>query len=94
MKRRPLGVLLGLLLVADALPAQEDIQRGKIKKIDADKDVVTLTVGEKDLDFRVTEKTRSWTPRTRTSRIASKTTGSRPAPLWSFGNYQARSRRR
>src|SRR5262249_44657591 len=41
-----------------ALPAQEGIQRAKVKKLDLDRKVVTLTVAGKDREFRLTEETR------------------------------------
>jgi hypothetical protein len=40
------------------LAAQDGIQRGTIKKIDADKGTVTITVGDKDHDYTVAEDTR------------------------------------
>jgi Cu/Ag efflux protein CusF len=51
-------LVLGLLLATSALLAQEGRQRGKIKKVDADKDTITITVGDKDLEFEVSDKTR------------------------------------
>jgi hypothetical protein len=47
----------GLVIFAASLPAQEGIQRGKIKKLDLERMVLTLTVGAKDVDFILTEKT-------------------------------------
>lgn len=52
-----LGPMLALVLVP-ALFAQNDVQRGKVKKIDLDKKQVTLTVADKDVTFAVNEKTR------------------------------------
>ena len=54
---RIVGVVCALLLVP-ALSAQNDVQRGKFKKFDPDKKIVTLTVGDKDVTFTVNEKTR------------------------------------
>jgi hypothetical protein len=53
-----LAALSGLVLFAGALLAQEGVQRGKIKKVDAEKGVLTLTVGGEDRDFVVTRETR------------------------------------
>jgi hypothetical protein len=52
--------LLGLglvLLTAGLLAAQDGPQRGVIKKLDADKGVVTITVNGKDVDYKVVERT-------------------------------------
>lgn len=50
-------VILSLLCSVSSLGAQET-NRGKVKKVDADKLVVTLTVDDKDRDFHVLPKTR------------------------------------
>src|ERR1051326_2491938 len=47
-----------LVLATAPLFAQNDIQRGKIKKIDLDKMTITLTVGDKDREFALTDETR------------------------------------
>ncbi len=47
-----------LLLLAAALLAQDGPSRAKVKKVDAEKGTVTLTVDGKDRDFVVTEDTR------------------------------------
>src|SRR5262249_15830370 len=57
MTRRLLVVLAAAALFATALPAQEGIQRGKIKKLDLDKMVITLTVDGKEREFLLTEDT-------------------------------------
>lgn len=48
------GVVV-LATFTGTLGAQEGIQRGKIKKLDVDKLVLTLTVGAQDQDFRLTK---------------------------------------
>jgi Cu/Ag efflux protein CusF len=58
MARRWFGVVAAVALLATALLAQDAIQRGKIKKVDAEKGTVTITVDGKDQDFLVTEDTR------------------------------------
>jgi Cu/Ag efflux protein CusF len=50
--------LLALFLFIAGAAAQNDIQRGKIKKIDADKSSVTITVDGKDRELSVVEQTR------------------------------------
>jgi hypothetical protein len=50
-------MIVALAVFPAALTAQEDIQRGKIKKVDADKGTLTITVGGKDHDVTVTENT-------------------------------------
>jgi hypothetical protein len=57
MARFPVAAVVGVVFLAGVLPAQEGIRRGKIKKIDLDRMVLTLTVGGKDRDFGLTEKT-------------------------------------
>src|SRR5262245_19483226 len=49
---------LALVVVSVAASAQEGPQRGKIKRIDADKGVVTITAGDKEYEFSVTPRTR------------------------------------
>src|SRR5439155_1451686 len=58
MARSLTGAVTGLLLGAALLLAQDDIQRGKIKKVDADKGTLTITVGTTDREFVVTGETR------------------------------------
>src|SRR5262249_28658268 len=58
MTRSLTGTVFGLLIVATTLLAQEGIQRGKIKKIDLDKRMLTLTVAGKEQSFTLTENTR------------------------------------
>jgi len=47
-----------LLCAAAQAPAQNDIQRGKLKKIDTDKGTVTIAVDGKDRELAVIEQTR------------------------------------
>ncbi len=54
------GAVLGLLVLAGRLPAQQGIQRGTIKTVDAEKGTVTITVEGKDHTCTVTESTRVW----------------------------------
>src|SRR5437867_3092854 len=58
MPRFLLGSVIVLGIFAVSLPAQEGIQRGKIKKVDADKGTITITAGGKDLELVVAEQTR------------------------------------
>src|SRR5712692_10134742 len=58
MPRLLIGTWLGFVLCAPLLMAQESIQRGKIKKVDADKGIVTITVDGKDQEFQVTAATK------------------------------------
>jgi Cu/Ag efflux protein CusF len=56
---RVLGWVLVTLAVAVAPAAgQDDIRRGVVKKIDAAKNTITLTVDDKDIDVVVTDDTR------------------------------------
>src|SRR5438067_10349877 len=57
LARGAVGVALGLAVVAGSLLVQDGPQRAKIKKVDAAKGRVTLTVGQKDLEFEVRERT-------------------------------------
>jgi Cu/Ag efflux protein CusF len=57
MSRRFLAVAIALL-TAGLLAAQDRPQRGVIKKVDADKGTVTITVDGKDVDYKVVERTR------------------------------------
>ena len=57
--KRSLSVSAVLLAVlVGGLAAQEGIQRGRLKKLDADKKTVTITVGDKDETFTLTPRTR------------------------------------
>ena len=49
--------MCGLVLFVAVLPAQEGIQRRKIKKLDVDVMSLSLTVGGKDIALVLTEKT-------------------------------------
>ncbi len=57
--RRPLTcAVLGLMLFAAALGAQEGLRKGSIKKVDAAKGTLTITADGKDHELRVTPQTR------------------------------------
>jgi hypothetical protein len=58
MHRVLVSTLLGLLLVAGPALGQDGIQRGKIKKVDAATNTITITVDGKDQDVVLTESTR------------------------------------
>jgi hypothetical protein len=58
MIRSLVGAVLALMVFTPGLLAQQGIQRGKIKKIDADKGTLTITANGKDHDFTVAEGTR------------------------------------
>jgi len=58
MLRATHGSLFAIGILAASLAAQEGTQRGKIKKVDAGKTVVTITVDGKDQEFTATEETR------------------------------------
>jgi hypothetical protein len=58
MFRFCLTALAGLLVLASGLRAQNDIQRGTVKKIDGDQGVITITVDGQDREFLVTNTTR------------------------------------
>jgi hypothetical protein len=57
MARWAIGLALGLAVAAGSLLAQEGPQRAKIKKVDAARGRVTLTVGKEDQEFEVTKRT-------------------------------------
>jgi hypothetical protein len=57
MTRRLVGALLGVLFLVSASHGQTDLQRGKIKKVDADKRTITITIDGRDRDFLVTDDT-------------------------------------
>ena len=50
--------VLGCAILASGLSAQEGIRRGKVKKVDASKGTITITVDGKDQDFAVDDDTR------------------------------------
>jgi hypothetical protein len=59
MIRLLIGTVVGLLLWTAALPAQEGPQRGRIKKIDPDRGMLTITTPDgKDREVVVTDATR------------------------------------
>jgi hypothetical protein len=58
MRRLYCAVAAGFLLFTAALLAQQDIQRGKIKKVDADKGTIVITVADKDRAITVRKDTR------------------------------------
>jgi hypothetical protein len=58
MSRLLTATLLGAVLLVPSLPAQEGIQRGKVKKVDTAKGIVTITTDGKDQDFLLTPRTR------------------------------------
>src|SRR5881296_580971 len=57
MTRRISAVAL-FLFVAGALVAQDEIRRGKIKAVDAEKKTITFTVDGKDETFTITANTK------------------------------------
>jgi Cu/Ag efflux protein CusF len=58
MFRSPVCAVLGLVLACGLAPAQEGIQRGKLKSVDPDKGLITITTDGKDREFAVTDDTR------------------------------------
>jgi hypothetical protein len=56
MARQLLGLGIALLL-AGVLAAQDGRQQGVIKKVDAEKGIVTITVDGKDVEYKVIERT-------------------------------------
>jgi Cu/Ag efflux protein CusF len=58
MPRLLTGTCVAFALCAASLIAQENIQRGKVKKADAAKGIVTITVDGKDQDFHATAATK------------------------------------
>jgi Cu/Ag efflux protein CusF len=58
MFRSPVCAVLTLLLACGLAPAQDGIQRGKLKSVDAHKGTVTITTDGKDRDYAVTDDTR------------------------------------
>src|SRR5262249_10353121 len=55
---RRLGAVIAVACLVGVLPAQDGIQRGKIKKLDLDKQTITITSEGKDLDLLLHEETR------------------------------------
>jgi len=51
-------IAVGLTLLASALVAQGPPRPGKIKKVDADKNTITISSDGKEQTFAVTEETR------------------------------------
>src|SRR5258707_411439 len=62
MHRVLAGAALGALLCVGALPAQEDIRSGTIKKVDAGKGTLTITSDGKDVEVVVTDASRVFNP--------------------------------
>lgn len=58
MKRLFAVSVLGLLLAVCCVRGQNDIQRGRIKTVDADKLLVTVTSGDKDFTLTVIDETK------------------------------------
>jgi hypothetical protein len=58
MRRSQFAALIGWLLLVAPLSAQDAPQQGKIKKVDADKGVVVITVDGKDREFLVDSDTK------------------------------------
>lgn len=58
MNRAMISALFVFTLLTTPLNAQNDIQRAKFKKVDAEKRIVTLTIDGKDQDFIVKDTTR------------------------------------
>ena len=58
MSRRILAVIAGVLICAVAAVAQNAPQKGKFKKIDADKGIVTITADDKDRELALTDDTK------------------------------------
>jgi Cu/Ag efflux protein CusF len=58
MLRSLVCALAVLALVSSPLPAQQQPQKGKLKKVDPDNATVTITVDGKDKEFTVTDDTR------------------------------------
>ncbi|HLW66354.1 MAG TPA: hypothetical protein VKS79_13655 [Gemmataceae bacterium] len=58
MSRNITAAVFAILLSSSYLLAQDGIQRGKIKKVDAEKGVITVTADGKDLELTATGETR------------------------------------
>src|SRR5437879_3558872 len=59
MSRRLFAIVaISFVLVVGGLPAQDGIQKGKIKKLDLDRMTITLTQDTKDREFLLTDETR------------------------------------
>jgi Cu/Ag efflux protein CusF len=59
---RMIGCAVGLAVLVLSAVAQEDIQQGKIKKVDPDKGVLTVVSEGKELELHVTDQTKVWGP--------------------------------
>jgi hypothetical protein len=59
---RLFAVFLATAVLTSALAAQNDIQQGKIKRVDPAKGAVTLTVNDKELEFTVGDSTQVMDP--------------------------------
>src|SRR5713101_6186177 len=66
MTRLLIGILLAVLTLVPSVWAQDDVQRGNqggdirratLKKLDIDKMVLTLSIGEDDHEFTLTQRT-------------------------------------
>src|SRR5262249_55941007 len=57
MTRPALRAVVALAFCALPVLAQDGIQRATVKKVDLEQMTITLTVGDKDQDFALTEKT-------------------------------------
>ncbi len=58
MMRKSITLLYGAVLSVSLLGAQEGVEKGTIKKVDADKGTVTITVGDKDREFAANASTK------------------------------------
>jgi hypothetical protein len=58
MFRSAVAAWVVLVFLTPGLQAQQDIQRGRIKTLDADKGTITITANGKDRDFTVAEDTK------------------------------------
>jgi Cu/Ag efflux protein CusF len=58
MARFLIGALFGVVILVPPVPAQEGIQRGKIKRIDTAKGVITISTDGRDQELFVTQRTR------------------------------------
>ena len=54
---RRIGCLTALLLLFVHSASAQDIQRGTIKAVDAEKKTITVTVGDKDSTFSISDET-------------------------------------
>jgi Cu/Ag efflux protein CusF len=58
MLRQTLSSLVAFLVFSASLLAQDGIKRGKVKKVDAEKSVITVTADGKDLELTATAETK------------------------------------